>query len=250
MNLSVSFLDCLIVLIIIVSAGYAAWRGFLWETLTIFAWVAAAFGCLYFGPYIIPLTRSLVNEAWLASLLAYAAVFLVVFIPLAFMSHRFSESVKHSPIGPLDRAAGVAFGVVRGLVVVGLGYLAFTYFVPIRQQPRWVTEARLLPMVQSTSEVLLSVVPDHPRDTLFVPQHEIVRQAPSPVEPERAAVAPPPDSHDPMAELIRRNGAANSVPKTTREPVQPRTTATAKKSYGVGDRQALDKLIETGGDHR
>ena len=54
MSLSVSFLDVLIVLIIIVSAGYAAWRGFLWETLTIFAWVAAAFACLYFGPYLIP----------------------------------------------------------------------------------------------------------------------------------------------------------------------------------------------------
>ena len=250
MNLSVSFLDCLVVLVILVSAGYAIWRGFLWETLTIFAWVAAAFGCLYFGPYIIPLTRSLVSEAWLASLLAYAAVFLAVFIPLAFMSHRFSESVKHSPIGPLDRFAGAAFGIVRGLVVVGLGYLAFTYFVPIRQQPSWVTEARLLPMVQSTSEVLLSVIPDQPRDTLFVPQHEVIRQAPSPVEPQRASVAPPADSHDPMAELIRRNGAANSVPKTTREPVQPKATATAKKSYGADDRQALDKLIETGGNHR
>src|SRR6218665_2652742 len=160
MNLSVTFLDCLIVLIIVVSAGYAAWRGFLWETLTIFAWVAAAFACLYFGPYIVPMMRSLVAEAWLASLLAYAGVFLAVFIPLAFMSHRFSESVKHSPIGPLDRAAGVAFGVVRGLVLVGLAYLAFTYFVPIRSQPRWLTEAELLPAVQSTAEALLSVVPD------------------------------------------------------------------------------------------
>src|SRR5882724_9348085 len=132
MNLSVTFMDCLIVLIIVVSAGYAAWRGFIWETLTIFAWVTAAFACLYFGPYIIPLTRGLVDAAWLASILAYAAVFLTVFIPFAFMSHRFSESVKNSPIGPLDRAAGVAFGVVRGLVVLGLAYLAFTYFVPIR----------------------------------------------------------------------------------------------------------------------
>ncbi len=135
MSFSVTFLDCLIVLIIVVSAGYAAWRGFLWETLTIFAWVAAAFACLYFGPYIIPLTRSLVHTEWLASLLAYAAVFLAVFIPLAFMTARFSASVKHSPIGPLDRAAGVAFGIVRGLVIVGLAYLAFTYFVPIRNQP-------------------------------------------------------------------------------------------------------------------
>ena len=61
------------------------------------------------------------------------SVFLAVFIPLAFVSHRFSETVKHSPIGPLDRAAGVAFGIVRGLVFVGLAYLAFTYFVPLAQ---------------------------------------------------------------------------------------------------------------------
>jgi hypothetical protein len=32
--------------------------------------------------------------------------------------------------------------------------------------------------------------------------------------------------------------------------VQPKATAAAKKSYGADDRQALDKLIETGGNHR
>jgi membrane protein required for colicin V production len=182
MNLSVTFIDCLIVLIVVVSAGYAAWRGFLWETLTIFAWVSAAFACLYFGPYLIPMMHSMVSQGWLASLLAYAGAFLAVFIPLAFMTARFSESVKNSPIGPLDRAAGVAFGIVRGLVIVGLAYLAFTYFVPIRNQPHWLTEARLLPVVQSTADVLLSVVPDHPRDYTYIPKHdEEVRQAPPPL---------------------------------------------------------------------
>jgi membrane protein required for colicin V production len=240
MSLSVTLIDALIVLVIMVSAGYAAWRGFLWETLTIFAWVAAAFACLYFGPYIIPMTHSLVHTDWLASLLAYAAVFLGVFIPLAFMSSRFSQSVKHSPIGPLDRAAGVAFGVVRGLVIVGLAYLAFTYFVPIRNQPRWLTEARLLPVVQSAADVLLTVIPDHPHDYTYVPKHEEeVRQAP-----------PAAASHDPMAELIRKNDAANTVPKGTREPVQHKTAVKVTKSYGASDRQALDKLVETGGNSR
>jgi membrane protein required for colicin V production len=243
MSLSVTFLDCLIVLIIVVSAGYAAWRGFLWETLTIFAWVAAAFACLYFGPYVIPLVRGMVSEPWLASVLAYAAVFLAVFIPFAFMSHRFSESVKHSPIGPLDRAAGVAFGVVRGLVVVGLAYLAFTYFVPIRQQPHWVTEARLLPAVQSTADVLLSVVPDRPRDYSYAPQHAVIRQAP----PQAASNPPEMSGHDPMADLIRKNEGANSVPKTTREPVHQKSAAKSAKTYGATDRQALDKLVQTGG---
>lgn len=247
MNLSVTLIDCLIVLIVVVSAGYAAWRGFLWETLTIFAWVSAAFACLYFGPYLIPMMRGMVSQAWLASLLAYAVAFLAVFIPLAFISHRFSESVKNSPIGPLDRAAGVAFGIVRGLVIVGLAYLAFTYFVPIRNQPRWLTEARLLPVVQSAADVLLSVVPDHPRDYTYVPKHEEheeeVRQAP-----------PPAASHDPMADLIRKNEAANSVPKTAPKPantaVQHKTAARVTKSYGASDREALDNLVKSGGNSR
>ena len=274
MNLSVSFLDVLIVLIILVSAGYAIWRGFLWETLTVFAWVAAAFGCLYFGPYVVPLAASMVKEGWLAYALAYAATFLAVFIPFAFMSHRFSESVKHSPIGPLDRAAGAAFGVVRGLVIIGLAYLTFTYFVAIRDQPRWLTEARLLPMVQSTSEVLLSVVPDHPGDYSFL-HHD---RAPEVIQQE-GAVAP---AHDPMADLIRhgapprrpdsmadliRSGQApkpaaksgdgvasliasdgNSVPKSTAEPVPQKNTSHAAKSAGTSDRQRLNDLIETGGN--
>jgi membrane protein required for colicin V production len=248
MSLSVTVLDCLIVLVIVVSAGYAAWRGFLWETLTIFAWVGAAFACLYFGPYMIPLTRSLVTAPWLASLLAYAGVFLAVFIPLAFLSHRFSESVKHSPIGPLDRAAGVAFGVVRGLVLVGLAYLAFTYFVPIRNHPRWLTEARLLPMVQSTADMLLNVVPDHPAGPR---EREIVRQAP----PQGSSGSP---RHDPMADLIRANGRANRVPAakpahaarqaSVSHKTAPKTAGKPAKSYGAGDRQALDRLIETGGN--
>jgi membrane protein required for colicin V production len=246
MNLSVTFIDCLIVLVVVVSAGYAAWRGFVWETLTIFAWVAASVCCLYFGPYIIPLTKSLVGAGWLASLLGYASVFLAVFIPFAFISHRFSETVKHSAIGPLDRAAGIAFGVVRGLVILGLAYMAFTYFVPIRSQPNWLTEARLLPVVQNTADVILTAVPNQPRDYGYLPQHEVIRQAPSQVE-----TANSPDistRHDPMAELIRKNETANSVPKTTQEPVQQKSAARAAKSYGASDRQALDRLVQTGGN--
>ena len=256
MSLSFTFLDCLIVVVVVISVVYATVRGFLWETLTIFAWVAAAFACLYFGPYVVPLMRGMVSEAWVASALAYSAVFLAVFIPFAFISHRFSESVKHSAIGPLDRAAGIAFGIVRGLVLVGLAYLAFAYFVPVKNHPDWVRNARLLPMVQETSRILLSVVPDHPTDFAYIPHHDDILQAPPKIE-QKAALSPdmssgrsgsPAARHDPMAELIRKNEAANHVPVTTKEPVRQKKTAKATKSYGASDRQALDKLVESGGN--
>jgi hypothetical protein len=69
-----------------------------------------------------------------------------------------------------------------------------------------------------------------------------VEQAPPQIE-RKASI--PPLSHDSMAELIRRNEAAGRVPNTLREPVQHNSAAA--KTYGAGDRQALDRLVQTGG---
>ena len=119
----------------VVSTIFAIYRGFVAETLSIFAWAAAAFATLYFGPAVVPLARGIFAPPGSALLVGYAAVFLVVLIPLSFMSYRFSEGVKNSPVSALDRALGVAFGVVRGLAIVGIAYLVFSMFVPIRNQP-------------------------------------------------------------------------------------------------------------------
>ena len=51
---------------LLISATYAAWRGFLSETLSIFAWAAAAFATLYFGPWLIPLMRGVIEVSSLA----------------------------------------------------------------------------------------------------------------------------------------------------------------------------------------
>jgi hypothetical protein len=49
-----------------------------------------------------------------------------------------------------------------------------------------------------------------------------------------------------MAELIRK---AEKTPKTEKnvEPVQQKNAAASPKAYGASDRQALDKLVQTGG---
>jgi membrane protein required for colicin V production len=229
MNLSVTTVDFLVVLVILASTGYAVWRGFLWETLTIFAWVAAAFGCLYFGPIAMAFAHSIVDVPWLAGLLGYAAVFLAVLIPFAFMTHRFSQSVKGSPIGPFDRALGAVFGVIRGLVIVGLAYIAFTWFVPVPQQPTWLSRAKTLPLIQYTDEVLLSLVPDRARPDLAISPGRDFRR------------------RDPLADLIRRDedGKTREKPEDS---VQHKSASRSEKRYGAQDRQALDKLIESSGN--
>ncbi len=112
--LGITYIDPIVVVVVLVSAAYATWRGFVSETLSIFAWAAAAFATLFFGPKLAPIARGFLSSPVLGEMLGYAAIFLVVLIPLSFLSFRFSESVKHSAVGTLDRSLGFAFGVVRG----------------------------------------------------------------------------------------------------------------------------------------
>jgi membrane protein required for colicin V production len=203
--------------VIIVSTIYATYRGFVSETLSIFAWAAAAFATLFFGPKLAPYARGLMSPPFLGQLIGYAAVFLVVLIPLSFVSYRFSESVKNSPVGTLDRSLGGAFGVVRGLAIIGLAYIAFTFVVSVAKQPEWLAKAKTLPVIQGSAQALLSLVPD---------QHLGIAKA-EPARPAAESAAIPTPQPKPAA----------------RSTAQKR----GQKAYGAKERRELDRLIETTG---
>jgi membrane protein required for colicin V production len=217
-SLSFSFVDVLVVVVIIASVIYATYRGFVHETLSIFAWAAAAFATIYFAPAIAPFVRERVSPAWLGALAAYAGIFLVVLIPLSFVSYRFSQGVQHSPIGPVDRALGLAFGFFRGLVIIGIAYLIFSILIPIRVQPSWITQARTLPMIQGSADVLLSLIPDQ-----HIPEVRV--------------------------ELQQPQAAPSNVPVPKPAPRQATKGPNHhQKAYGAQDRRALDRLIQSTGN--
>jgi membrane protein required for colicin V production len=217
MSLDFSLFDLLVVLVVLGSAIYATVYGLVDESLSIFAWAAAAFAALYFGPWAAELLRTMITAYWIATVAGYAAVFIAVFIPLSFVSHRFAQSVKNSVVGPVDHVLGTTFGIVRGLAILGIAYLVFTSFVPIRSQPSWLTQARTLPLIQSSSEVLLSLVPSRSREDI------------RPVAP---------------ALQKAQNDAKPALPTS------PKSGKHRKKGYGVGDRRALDRLFEATGNGR
>lgn len=221
--MNLTFIDILVGLVLAVSIFYAGWRGFLHETLSIFAWIAALFAALYFGPWLQPWMHQHIATRWLGNVAAAAAVFLVVFIPLAFLSRRISQSARNSAIGPLDRVLGIAFGAVRGLVIVGLAYIGFIYFVPLHDHPASLTRARTLPLLQRTAEVLRSLVPNHDYGDF--------------------AAHP----RDALGDLIRQNEQADQAPE---DHVSHRDISAqrAQKGYGAKDRRALDSLVEATGN--
>lgn len=158
-GLDISWVDIAVAGVVIVSTVIAVLRGFVREVLSILAWAAAAAVAIWFGPEASAFLRGHISTPFVAPLIAYAGIFFAVLIPLGIASHYVAQIVRRSPVGIADRCLGVPFGIVRGLVLVGLVYLAISLIVPFRAQPAWLTQARLLPMVRATSDIISSVLP-------------------------------------------------------------------------------------------
>ncbi|MEY4879134.1 MAG: hypothetical protein RJB62_603 [Pseudomonadota bacterium] len=223
-EVSVTVIDLLVALVVLVSAVYAAWRGLMRETLSIFSWVVAAYLTLRLFPSFRPLLRGVIGPEWLSDLVVFFGIFILILVPLSVMSFRMSEKVKRTEIGPVDRVLGFVFGVGRGLVVVGIAYIVFSIMVPAQNQPNWITQARLFPVVENTSDVLLSLVPppeDIPLNITPLPQLQATSSTTVPVP----IVAP-------RAEPLQ---AQNASPETDAQ------------AYGADERAALDRLIEATG---
>jgi membrane protein required for colicin V production len=159
-GLPVTTIDLIVIAVVLISALVALWRGLVRETFSIFEWVASAYAAIRLTPIFQPMLAGIVEPSWLAWIAVFVGTFLLVLVPLSIMTHRFAEVVKRSEIGAIDRALGFVFGVGRGLVIVGLAYIAYASFVPLESQSATVTEARLFPLIQNSSEVLLSLVPE------------------------------------------------------------------------------------------
>jgi len=207
--LSITSIDILLAAVIIISAGLAFSRGLVHETFAILEWVAAAYVALRFSPVFLPLLRDYISPAWLEYAVVFIGTFLMVLIPLSFLCHRLEETVKRSEVGPVDRALGAIFGVGRGLVIAGIGFIAYAALVPEEQRSPSLIHARSYALIRNTSALLLDLVPG--ADTSGVRAPRAVAERPARAE--------------------------------RREPVKDDT-----KTYGAGERRALDNLIEATGD--
>jgi membrane protein required for colicin V production len=162
-GLNIFWVDIAVAGIVIVSTIIAVLRGFVREVLSILAWAAAAAVAIWFGPEASAFLHKHISTPFVAPLLAYAGIFLAVLIPLGIASHFLAQLVRRSPVGIADRCLGVPFGILRGLALVGLAYLAISLIIPFRDQPTWLTQARLLPVIRASSDAISSVLPrfDH-----------------------------------------------------------------------------------------
>ena len=116
---------------------------------------------------LLPTAKTYVQNETIAAVVVVAGVFVGTLIVVSIITVRISDMILDSRIGALDRTLGFLFGLARGLLIVVVAFLFFTWLVPDKQRPDWVTGAKSRVVLQGTGDWLMSLLPDDPENTIL-----------------------------------------------------------------------------------
>jgi membrane protein required for colicin V production len=184
----ITLLDIVLIVVMLISGLLAMVRGFMREVLSIIAWVLAAGATLYSYAKLLPLAKQYFNNDIVATVAVIGGVFLITLLVVSVLTVRLSDMVLDSRVGALDRTLGFMFGLARGLVIVVVAFMFFTWLVPDRSQPEWVKSAKSRVVLTGTGQWLMSMLPEDPEST-------ILKKLKRPRPEETDTPDSPPDQH-------------------------------------------------------
>ncbi len=160
-------LDYMYIIVLLASTVWATIRGGVYETIATLSWVAAAVVARFVSPWLDGVFQSwfkLPDSTVVTLVASYFVVFFVVLLMVGFVNQKLRDRIQESMMNVTDHTLGVIFGIVRGVVVMGIVYwIALWYYSDIPHMPSWIENARTRPVMQLTAVKL---------DQWFVPGSE------------------------------------------------------------------------------
>lgn len=152
--------DAIALLVLLISGAVGFSRGGAREVVTVLAFVLAVaiavLGLRLFGP----IARSAIHPALLANAVAILLVFVIAYALLWMAGRALTRGIRQAEVlSGLDRAVGVGFGLLRGLVLLGVFYLLINVATPPERAPHWIKNAALYPLSGAAGHVLMALAP-------------------------------------------------------------------------------------------
>ena len=148
-------LDYVYVGVLIASTIWATIRGGIFETVATLSWVIAAFAARFISPLLDKLLQGWfdLSASTVGTLVAsYFIVFFVILMLVGFFNQRLREKIQNSIMNVTDRTLGIIFGIIRGIVIMGIVYwCALWYYSDAPRLAPWVENARTRPIMQLTA---------------------------------------------------------------------------------------------------
>lgn len=147
--------DYIYIGVIVASTIWASIRGGIFETVATLSWVIAAFAARFISPMLDKLLQNWfdLSSSTVGTLVAsYFIVFFVILMLIGFFNQRLREKIQNSIMKVTDRTLGIIFGIIRGIIVMGIVYwCALWYYSDAPRLAPWVENARTRPIMQLTA---------------------------------------------------------------------------------------------------
>lgn len=161
----IAILDLVVIGVVLVSALLASVRGLTREVLAIVAWIAAAVVAWYMHPTALPYAQQYIGNGTVALAASIGAIFLGTLVVVSLITVKISDLILDSSIGAIDRTLGFVFGAARGFLICVIGWIFLSWLAQGRL-PEWADDARTRPMLESTGDSLITMLPDDPEGLL------------------------------------------------------------------------------------
>lgn len=159
----VAAFDVIVLAIIVVSALMSLGRGLVREASSVLAFVAGGLAAYYCVVLFEGSLKAILPADWpgiAAAAILIVVGFLAAYGAAAFVGGRLSRLLHASPeIGIIDRLAGAAFGVARGLLACVLFVLLMQQVLPEDATPTFVTRAWCYEILDGTASWIREFVP-------------------------------------------------------------------------------------------
>jgi len=151
--------DYVVIAAILISAVVGGLRGFLREVVAFVAWVVGLFLAWHFSDLVAPHLGGLLAGAHVQPWAARVIIVLLVLLLGAAVGAVLGHYVRLSIFSGMDRLLGVVFGVLRGLVLLGV-FVILGQLLEL-QDEQWWRHSMLMPYGESIANGLRALVGEH-----------------------------------------------------------------------------------------
>ena len=156
-------LDIFVILLLGGSAMVGFVRGFAHEVLALLAWIVAIAALKLFHTPVQQALAGPVGSEPGASAVAFALLFLPVYIAVKLFARAVGGKARKSILGPIDRLLGGGFGMVKGLAGATLFFLLANLATDMiyggdADRPEWMTDSRTYPLLNATGRAVVDWV--------------------------------------------------------------------------------------------
>jgi membrane protein required for colicin V production len=148
--------DALILLVLLGSTAIGVLRGFVREAASLVFWIIAIWAAWKFGRAVEPHLGGLLADPSVAPWVGRLVILLLVLVVGWIIGMLLGYFTRSLGLGPLDRVIGLLFGILRGMLLVGLMVIG-AELLHLNHETWW-TRSKLVPYGETAGDWLRAMV--------------------------------------------------------------------------------------------